>query len=49
MRHAAWPATTTPDQSNPEPDESLILPATPLYGTVRVDAWHGVHPLIHGG
>jgi hypothetical protein len=37
-----------PDQSNPEPDESLILPATPLYGTVRVDAWHGVHPLIHG-
>ena len=37
-----------PDQSNPEPDESLTLPGTPLYGTVRVDAWHGVHPLIHG-
>jgi len=37
-----------PDQSNPEPDESLILPGTPLYGTVRVDAWRGVHPLIHG-
>jgi hypothetical protein len=37
-----------PDQSNPEPDESLTLPATPLYGTVHVDAWHGVHPLIHG-
>jgi len=37
-----------PDQSNPEPDESLTLPATPLYGTVRVDAWHQVHPLIHG-
>src|SRR6266568_3982782 len=33
-----------PDQSNPEPDESLTLPATPLYGTVRVDAWHQVHP-----
>jgi hypothetical protein len=37
-----------PDQSNPEPDESLVLPGTPLYGTVRVDAWRGVHPLIHG-
>jgi hypothetical protein len=37
-----------PDQSNPEPDESLILPGTPLYGTVRVDAWRAVHPLIHG-
>jgi hypothetical protein len=36
------------DQANPEPDESLILPGTPLYGTVRVDAWRGVHPLIHG-
>ncbi len=37
-----------PDQSNPEPDESLVLPCTPLYGTVRVDAWRGVHPLING-
>ena len=37
-----------PDDANPEPDESLTLPGTPLYGTVRVDAWHGVHPLIHG-
>ncbi len=37
-----------PDQSNPEPEESLVLPCTPLYGTVRVDAWRGVHPLIHG-
>ena len=37
-----------PDQANPEPDESLTLPGTPLYGTVRVDAWHQVHPLIHG-
>ena len=24
------------------------MPDTPLYGTVRVDAWPGVHPLIHG-
>jgi DDE superfamily endonuclease len=37
-----------PDQSNPEPDESLVLPGTPRYGTVRVDAWRAVHPLIHG-
>jgi hypothetical protein len=36
------------DQSNPEPDETLILPDTPLYGTVRADAWRGVHPLVHG-
>jgi DDE superfamily endonuclease len=33
---------------NPEPDEELTLPGTPLYGTVRAEAWHGVHPLIHG-
>ena len=33
---------------NPEPDETLVLPDTPLYGTVRARAWHGVHPLIHG-
>ena len=33
---------------NPEPDEELILPGTPLYGTVRAEAWHRVHPLIHG-
>jgi hypothetical protein len=25
-----------------------MLPGTPRYGTVRVDAWHQVHPLIHG-
>jgi hypothetical protein len=37
-----------PGQANPEPDESLMLPDTPLYGTVRVSAWHQVHPLIHG-
>jgi hypothetical protein len=37
-----------PGQANPEPDESLILPDTALYGTVRVDAWRQVHPLIHG-
>ena len=33
---------------NPEPDQALVLPGTPLYGTVRAEAWHGVHPLIHG-
>ena len=37
-----------PGQANPEPDETLTLPDTPRYGTVRVDAWHQVHPLIHG-
>ena len=33
---------------NPESDETLLLPDTPLYGTVRAEAWHRVHPLIHG-
>jgi hypothetical protein len=37
-----------PAQANPEPDESLMLPDTPRYGTVRVQAWHLIHPLIHG-
>ena len=37
-----------PGKANLEPDESLTLPDTPLYGTVRVDGWRGVHPLIHG-
>jgi hypothetical protein len=37
-----------PGQANPEPDESLILPGTSHYGTVRVDAWRQVHPVIHG-
>jgi hypothetical protein len=37
-----------PGQGNPEPGESLMLPDTPLYGTVCVDAWRQVHPLIHG-
>jgi hypothetical protein len=36
------------DQANPEPDESLVLPDTPLYGTVQVSAWRGVHPQVHG-
>jgi DDE superfamily endonuclease len=36
-----------PDAANPEPDESLLLPDTPRYGTVRAGAWRGVHPLIH--
>ena len=48
-RHGA-PVTchNDPGAANPEPDESLILPGTPHYGTVRVDAWHPVHPVIHG-
>jgi DDE superfamily endonuclease len=33
---------------NPEPDETLVLPDTPLYGTVRAEAWHRVCPQIHG-
>lgn len=33
---------------NPEPDEELTLPDTPLYGTVRAEAWHRVHPCVHG-
>jgi hypothetical protein len=33
---------------NPEPGETLVLPDTPLYGTVRAEAWHRVHPLVHG-
>ncbi len=37
-----------PGAANPEPDQSLILPGTPHYGTVRADAWYPVHPLIHG-
>jgi DDE superfamily endonuclease len=37
-----------PGQANPEPDESLLLPGTPQYGTVRAGAWHQVHPVIHG-
>jgi hypothetical protein len=32
----------------PEPDEELTLPDTPLYGTVRAEAWHDVHPQVHG-
>src|SRR5436190_1055088 len=37
-----------PGQANPEPGETLVLPDTPRYGTVRVGAWREVHPLIHG-
>ena len=33
-----------PAAANPEPDESLLLPDTPHYGTVRVDAWHTCTP-----
>jgi hypothetical protein len=32
----------------PEPDEALTIPDTPLYGTVRAEAWHGVRPQVHG-
>ena len=32
----------------PEPDEELALLNTPLYGTVRAEAWHDVHPQVHG-
>ena len=39
---------SNPGQANPEPDETLMLPDTPRYGTVRVSAWRAVHPLIHG-
>jgi len=28
-----------PQQANPEPGETLVLPDTPRYGTVRVGAW----------
>ena len=37
-----------PGAANPEPDESLTLPGTAHYGTVRADAWYPVHPLLHG-
>jgi hypothetical protein len=33
---------------NPEPDETLTLPDTPLYGTVRAEAWRDAHPQLHG-
>jgi hypothetical protein len=32
----------------PESDETLTLPDTPLYGTVTAEAWHDVHPQVHG-
>ena len=41
-QRAAGPEEALPP--NPEPDEALVLPDTPLYGTVRAEAWHGVHP-----
>src|SRR6266567_3737973 len=45
---AAGHGRKKPLPPNPEPGETLTLPDTPLYGTVRAEAWHGVHPLIHG-
>lgn len=38
----------TPLPPPPGPDETLVLPDTPLYGTVRAEAWHDVHPQVHG-
>src|SRR5256886_2314126 len=38
-----------PQQANPEPGETLVLPDTPRYGTGRAAAWREGHPLIHGG
>lgn len=32
----------------PEPDEGLVIPGTALYGTVTIEAWHDVHPQVHG-
>ena len=32
----------------PEPDDNHGFPHSPLYGTVRAEAWHGVHPQVHG-
>jgi len=37
-----------PAAPNPEPDESLVLPGTAQYGTVRAGAWRGMHPVVHG-
>jgi hypothetical protein len=37
-----------PAAAKPEPDESLLLPDTSHYGTVRAGAWHPVHPVVHG-
>src|SRR5256885_227412 len=36
----------TPLPPPPGPDETLVLPDTPLYGTVRAEAWHDVHPHV---
>lgn len=38
----------TPLPPAPGPDEGLIIPDTALYGTVTVEAWHDVHPQVHG-
>jgi len=48
-RGAGPPRAEEAAAPNPEPDEELILPDTPLYGTVRAQAWHDVHPQLHGG
>ena len=43
-RHGARFALTTP--ATPTPDASLTVDH-PRYGTVRVTAWHGMHPRLH--
>ena len=45
---AAPGAGKSPCPQTLNPGETLVLPDTPLYGTVRAEAWHRVHPLIHG-
>ena len=47
-RGARQPGPEEAPAAGPEPEETLILPDTPLYGTVRAEAWHGVHPQVHG-
>jgi DDE superfamily endonuclease len=32
---------------NPEPDEELLLPDTAGYGSIRAEAWHGLHPRLN--
>jgi hypothetical protein len=44
------PATAR-DPARPRPAGSTSSPpspGTPLYGTVRAEAWHDVHPQVHG-
>ena len=47
-RGAGQPGPEEASAAGPEPDEELALLNTPLYGTVRAEAWHDVHPQVHG-